>query len=136
MAFMIDIDVPLSQDENTTLLHWYEPDLEANSATGDLEKKSSCPEEGAPYGGPAPPSGTHRYVELLFSQPDNYTFPEEFEGVLDPTVPARLHFNISEFVEAADLAEPVAANYFTVSSDDEEEAATGSTELAGLKLQW
>nr|A0A348HAY9.1 RecName: Full=Phomoidride biosynthesis cluster protein N [fungal sp. ATCC 74256]BBG28511.1 putative hypothetical protein [fungal sp. ATCC 74256] len=113
LAFMIDIDI-IRDGRTVHLLHWYQPDLVLAHKTHELVQTCSD-RKGALYGAPAPPGGSsHRYVELVFQQPLNFTFPESFEHYLEPTIPARLFFNITEFAAAAELGNPVAANYFTV----------------------
>ncbi|RDW56967.1 hypothetical protein BP5796_13034 [Coleophoma crateriformis] len=118
LAFMIDIDV-LYQCSTTSLLHWYEPDLKPDIETGSLVASHRTTSARAEYGGPAPPLGTmHRYVSFLFAQPPDYVFPEQFMRFMAPTIPARLGFNLSQFVDAAGLDGPVAASYFTVEGSE------------------
>lgn len=69
----------------------------------------------AVYGPPTPPDHLpHRYVELLFKQPENFSLPKRFERFLEPNIPARLYFNVTELVTEARLGDLVAANYFVV----------------------
>ena len=80
----------------------------------------------ATYAGPHPPAGqTHRYVFLLFAQPEGYSLPEEFEGFVPPDAPHRVNFDVLRFMEVAHLAEPVAATYFTVNEA-----------VPWLRIQW
>jgi hypothetical protein len=114
---MIDIDV-VRDGQTAHLLHWYQPDLALLAETHELAQTCSDQEK-ALYGAPEPPSGsTHRYVELVFRQPPDFQFPSHFKRYLEPTIPARLFFNVTEFVSAAHLKGPVAANYFTVSGSE------------------
>jgi len=63
------------------------------------------------YAGPAPPagSGPHRYVILLYTQPDNFTAPANL-----PPGSAVSVFDFLDYVNASNLGPLVAANYFTV----------------------
>lgn len=136
---MLDPDV-LFRGTVTHLLHWYEPDLILNPSTRELDP-ASCPlVPRAEYGGPSPPNGTmHRYVELLFIQPEEYKFPEQYQRFLAPTIPARLGFNVSEFASDARLGGPIAANYFTVEGGEKPEGKARSEILMldkGGGLEW
>jgi phosphatidylethanolamine-binding protein (PEBP) family uncharacterized protein len=72
----------------------------------------------APYFGPGPPPGPpHRYVQVLFAQPDNFTIPQCFSniitqpGVMDRS--GRVGFDIDQFLRASNIrARPLAGNYF------------------------
>jgi hypothetical protein len=117
---MIDIDI-YRNGRYTHLLHWYQSDLALVETTSELVPTCSTRKRAA-YGGPSPPpSSTHRYVELVFKQPIEYKFPVDFEPYLEPSIPARLFFNITDFVKAANIGDPVAANYFTVSGSQGEQ---------------
>lgn len=70
------------------------------------------------YIGPRPPPGPpHRYVQVLFAQPDNFRFPACFQNILvPPTDPnsrgERVGFDIQQFLRAAGIrGRPVAGNY-------------------------
>ncbi|KAH8804392.1 phosphatidylethanolamine-binding protein [Xylogone sp. PMI_703] len=112
MVFMIDMDVDRS-GMKYPLLHWYQPDLVLNDQTHELSVASDSTLPKAMYAGPAPPPGpAHRYVEVLFVQPEEYKLPEEFEKYLGNTIAARLGFNIEQLVKEAGLGEPIAGNWF------------------------
>jgi hypothetical protein len=72
------------------------------------------------YAGPAPPTGTgpHRYVILLYSQPDSFSPPAN----LSQANTAVSVFNFPDYIKASNMGPLVAANYFTV----EEGTATSS----------
>nr|QTE75999.1 ScyL1 [Scytalidium album] len=116
LLVMLDPDVQFPQQPPTTILHWIQPSFQYNSTSFALTPTSDPRNEGvASYAGPHPPAGQiHRYILLLFIQPEEYTFPEDFERFLPADIPHRVDFDVTEFVKAAELAEPVAANYFTV----------------------
>nr|ANF07283.1 phosphatidylethanolamine-binding protein-like protein [Paecilomyces fulvus] len=121
IVFLIDIDVILEPNA-TTILHWYQPDLKAQDLGSHLVNTTN---NGAAYLGPHPPAGnTHRYVFLLFQQPQGYTLPSCFSTIFPETVEARAGFNIDEFIEVAGLGDVVAANYVNVTNP-----ATPSTTL-------
>ncbi|TRM70370.1 phosphatidylethanolamine-binding protein [Schizophyllum amplum] len=68
---------------------------------------------------PSPPAGSdpHRYVILLYAQPDNFS-----AASIAPLVPVNassspLHFNLSEFAQATGLGLPVAGTYFLTGPD-------------------
>jgi len=64
------------------------------------------------YAGPAPPagSGPHRYVILVYTQPDSFTPPA---NLTQAGVPVSV-FNFPDYVKTTNLGPLVAANYFTV----------------------
>jgi hypothetical protein len=71
------------------------------------------------YLGPGPPPGPpHRYVQVLFAQPRNFTFPACFQNILTPPGQApdpvgRVGFDLNQFIKAAKLpTRPLAGNYF------------------------
>ena len=114
-VFMIDLDI-IEDGKATTILHWYHPDLLKNPTSGELFNLS---DNGALYVGPSPPPGPgHRYVFLLFVQPSGYVIPECFSDILPLTLPARQGFNIGQFMQVAELGEPIAANYFFAVNPD------------------
>jgi len=75
-----------------------------------------------PYAGPAPPSGTgpHRYVILLYTQPDSFSPPTNL-STANTSVSV---FNFPAYVKSSNLGPLVAANYFTV------EQGTASTSIS------
>ncbi|GJF00771.1 PEBP-like protein [Phanerochaete sordida] len=64
------------------------------------------------YAGPAPAagSGAHRYVILLYTQPDNFTAPD---GLDTPNVGVSV-FNLADYVQSSNLGSIVAGTYITV----------------------
>lgn len=137
---MIDQDVPRN-GTTFTLLHWFLPDLyrsmDNSSLAVTMIDDGSPSMEGAEYIPPTPPggSGPHRYTFLLYEQPDNFTVPEDFANINPPAETAdRIGFNLSAFVAAADLGEPVAANYLRVlnGTDAETSSAEAATGTVGV----
>ncbi|KAI0702328.1 phosphatidylethanolamine-binding protein [Cytidiella melzeri] len=64
------------------------------------------------YAGPAPAagSGAHRYTILLFSQPDNFTAPDDLNT---PNVGVSV-FNLEDYVKNSGLGPVVAGTYISV----------------------
>ncbi|KAF9765168.1 hypothetical protein IL306_002595 [Fusarium sp. DS 682] len=117
IAFMMDISVVLKPGSSpTTLIHWVRPYLWSES--GAL--KSTVSAALGPYMPPGPPPGqTHDYVVLLFEQPPNFKVPENYKSYfsnITASVNNRIGFNLTEFTDATELKQPVAANWFRVST--------------------
>jgi hypothetical protein len=139
LIVMLDPDVQFPQQPSTTILHWIQPSFQYNSTSFALTPTSDSRDNGiANYAGPHPPAGQiHRYVLLLFTQPEDYTFPEKFKSFIPPDILHRVGFNVAKFAEAAELRKLVAANYFTVeglASPLHEELRRGVLGVTGLVL--
>jgi len=109
---MMDIDVP-SNGTRTTLLHWLLPNLDLRTTPATLPQTQS----GAPYAMPNPPPNDiqHRYVFLLFNQPDNFAISDAFANINPPASPAaRLNFDVNAFATQNGLDAPLSANFITV----------------------
>ncbi|KAI0205313.1 phosphatidylethanolamine-binding protein [Astrocystis sublimbata] len=65
--------------------------------------------------GPAPPAENpphpHRYTNLLWEQPANWQIPAAANSMLQSQ---KVGFNVANFITAAGLSDPIAANYFNV----------------------
>lgn len=73
----------------------------------------------APYLAPTPIEGfsVHHYTQLLFAQPDDWTFPAEYDDILSrnpSNLSNRLALDLAKFVNVAGLGQPVAATYFNM----------------------
>lgn len=73
----------------------------------------------APYLAPTPTEGesVHRYTQLLFAQPEGWTFPAAYAAFLplnSVNLTNRLGLHLTRFTHAAKLREPVAATYYTM----------------------
>ncbi|KAL4912110.1 phosphatidylethanolamine-binding protein [Aspergillus aurantiobrunneus] len=69
----------------------------------------------APYMGPNPPPGSpdHKYVQLLFKQPEeDFSIPGKYAHFLPQIPTSRLGFPLEQFVNETGLGEPVAGLYF------------------------
>ncbi|KAG8941815.1 hypothetical protein FRC03_003932 [Tulasnella sp. 419] len=87
------------------------------------------------YSAPNPPSGSgpHRYVWLVYLQPDDFVAPASPAASSDVNL-----FNFREYIEASKLGNPFAGNFYTVevgsrasSVSVAQTAAVVSTTLAG-----
>ncbi|KAF4434802.1 phosphatidylethanolamine-binding protein-like protein [Fusarium austroafricanum] len=117
IAFMMDISIVLKPGASpTTLIHWIRPYLW--SENGSL--KSTNIAALVPYMPPGPPPGqTHDYVVFLFEQPPNFKVPDNYKSSfanITASVNNRIGFNLTEFTDATELKQPVAANWFRVST--------------------
>jgi phosphatidylethanolamine-binding protein (PEBP) family uncharacterized protein len=145
MVFMIDTDV-FQNNIQTTVLHWFQPDLvmqgnpaamAAASPNGVIppntpmtltvnatraitgESLPAGPNGQSAYFGPGPPPGPpHRYVQVLFAQPRNFSVPACFNNIVtqpgaQTDVQGRVGFDIAQFLRATNTnPRPIAGNYF------------------------
>lgn len=99
-----------------TLIHWVRPYLQPENDS--FKPTSTAPL--VPYMPPGPsPGQTHNYIVLLFEQPSNFKVPESYTPYfsnITASVNNRIGFNLTEFTDATELKQPVAANWFRVSS--------------------
>lgn len=84
-------------------LHWVVTNI---PGTGDASKGN----EVTHYRGPAPPIGTHRYVFMLFQQPNQEPLQVEDPSGGDPM--GRAKFSTKKFAQAHNLGDPVAVTWF------------------------
>jgi hypothetical protein len=119
LILSLDLDVVFpGTGIQTVILHWYHSNFTFDcNESGNSKVLEPGKEDGsshtAPYIAPQPPPGTnHRYVFLLFDQPQSYEFPECFAHIPPQTKDARSGFNVREFMLAAGLDPPAAINYF------------------------
>ena len=110
LLFMIDLDVP-RQNNRVTLLHWFVPGVTV--ANGNIEVPENV---GATYLQPSPPAGDipHRYLFLLYKEPNGFAVPARFAINPPANTSARIGFDVQSFASAANLGEPLAANFITV----------------------
>jgi len=110
----IDLDAPFpSWPILGPILHWIQTDLTADPATGLLSVSggSDIPSL-VSYHPPGPPPGSspHRYVFLLYDQPEN------FDGKTVATKPFsmsdRIRFDYKALLEKTGLGEVVATNWY------------------------
>ncbi|EAW10279.1 YbhB/YbcL family Raf kinase inhibitor-like protein [Aspergillus clavatus NRRL 1] len=113
-----DIDAPFpSFGVLGPILHWIQPGYEPSNditATGEAILKTSAPFV-ANYIGPAPPPGSspHRYVFLLYEQPDGFDGKKFAPKNGNPLGNwQRMRFDLDAFTREAKLGPVLAANYF------------------------
>lgn len=114
VVMMVDLDAPggASDDSYSPLLHWLTP---VDSGEDSFPRNASLADAFAPYVGPAPPVGTgaHRYVVLLFTNPnDNFDIPSSFKDLDMSNITNRFVFDIQKFTDEGNF-NLVAANWFT-----------------------
>ena len=85
----------------------------------------------APYLVPTPsPGHVHTYTATLWKQPDGFTVPDAFLKYLplNPSnVTNRYPFNLTDFVTAAGLGQPIAGGYFDLLNTTGSATATGGS---------
>jgi phosphatidylethanolamine-binding protein (PEBP) family uncharacterized protein len=108
LLVMVDLDVPRN-GQRVTNLHWLAPNVDISKAQAVVPNTADVP---ATYRQPSPPPGDtpHRYVYLMYAQPDGFTTPAQFKN-LQAT---RLGFDVNAFAKAANLGPPQAANFIMV----------------------
>lgn len=115
ILIMVDADAPSHTNMSLAdVLHWSLPDLSPVSPTNRTLVPSPGSHALSAYIGPAPSrgSGPHRYILTLFAQPSTFTVPPAFAGYGLANHENITRFNLTDFVRAANLGPPVAANYF------------------------
>jgi hypothetical protein len=89
----------------------YKASTTASNGIYALTTKETAPK---PYLGPGPPPENppyaHRYMQLLFAQPDGFKVPSTQTAAIQKGV----QFNITSFMVDAKLGQPVRGNYFNV----------------------
>ncbi|KAF2203933.1 PEBP-like protein [Delitschia confertaspora ATCC 74209] len=136
LFIMVDLDVPPSQGSTArrTLLHamqtGFRPTAQQTSTSSSL--LASTDVGPATYIGPSPPATDtipHRYVQLLFEQPEDLLV----EASQFANTGARIGFDVNAFMQSNGLAEPVAGNFFTVDgkATDVAAGASGTTTASG-----
>ncbi|KAK5044367.1 hypothetical protein LTR84_011317 [Exophiala bonariae] len=110
----VDLDGPYpSFPFLSPILHWVQSDLQASRSTKALTTEKPFI---ANYIGPGPPPGSspHRYVFLLYNQPEEFDLKlyappggKEYGNM------ARMRYDLAAFEEKAKLGKPIAVNYFT-----------------------
>lgn len=102
---LTDPDVPGIMPQLNEYLHWLIVNIPGNQMNlGDVRV-------GYVGATPAKSSGLHRYVFLLYKQPDYLKF--EMEHVPKHSDQGRTNFSTRAFVKKYDLGFPLAGNFFT-----------------------
>jgi phosphatidylethanolamine-binding protein len=113
VVICVDLDGPFpSFNILSPILHWIHSDLQACSPLTTLTTKAPFI---ANYIGPGPPPGSspHRYVFLLYIQPNgfNHMLYAPANGAEYGNM-ARMRFDLARFEQKAKLGNPIAVNYF------------------------
>lgn len=107
----IDLDAPFpSFPFLGPILHFLQTDLVA-SPSGDLGS-SAAPAVAWIPPNPPPPSGNHRYVSLLYAQPDGFNANGELVPKEGLSKMGRMRFDFEGFEKKAGLGKPVAAGWW------------------------
>ncbi|KAJ3565269.1 hypothetical protein NP233_g7736 [Leucocoprinus birnbaumii] len=106
---MIDADVPNSKPAQGDNRHWL---VRGVTVGQDSVVSNASATVTTRYWGPWPAagSGPHRYVVMLYAQPDNFAPPSDFTGSDLPVAP----MDWNAYVTDSHLGNLVAANYFQV----------------------
>ncbi|KAH9482771.1 OV-16 antigen [Psilocybe cubensis] len=123
VVVIVDPDAPTPQNPNVSeFLHFLGGDFTAGSTSGLLSNNSPALAEFFP---PTPPVGSdpHRYVLLVFDQPDS--FDVNGPTLVNATTP-RTNFSISDFAQAINLGDAIAGNFFLVGPMNASASATPS----------
>ncbi|THU99377.1 PEBP-like protein [Dendrothele bispora CBS 962.96] len=105
---MADADVAGTTNENSVTRHWL-----VNGVTiSNGQVSNSSATAITQYAGPAPAegSGPHRYVIILYQQPDSFSAPS---GLSEPNIGVD-KFDLNAYVKDSGLGNIIAANYLTV----------------------
>ncbi|MCJ1270154.1 hypothetical protein MMC22_010050, partial [Lobaria immixta] len=115
-------------------IHWFQTNFTLSASEITIASLSFHPLLSttpplAPYVKPQPPPGTgfHRYIELLFSQPANFSIPANYTHFFSSGLSSRSSFNVTSFARDAGLSKPVAANYFLTENSTAGENQTAAT---------
>jgi len=118
----IDLDAPFSSfSVLAPVLHWLVTDLTVSASKEGANGFSTltAPEGSVPmahWAGPGPPPGSapHRYVFLLYEQPEGFS-AKEFVPEGGMKLPGRMRFRFEEFEKKTGLGKPIAGNWFVAS---------------------
>ena len=118
---MVDPDASYPENpQNRFIIHWWQESLtksttEVNSTSIGGTRLVNSTEPRVSYRRPRPPtnSSAHRYIQYLFEQPSTFQVPDAFSGYGNQNAS---RFPLQQFLEAANLDDPVAANYFYCSN--------------------
>ena len=126
LALCLDLDAPLpSFPFMSPIAHWIQTDLVAQTAGvgadgfAQLKPASGKERTVAPYRGPRPPPGSapHRYIFLVWAQPDGVTYESVREalgvsGDAQLGLWPRIRWDEDAFEKKVGLGEVLASNYY------------------------
>lgn len=109
----MDLDAPFTGFAvMSPILHWMQPGFKPQAGTTNLTTEAPFV---ANYAGPGPPpgSGPHRYVFLLYEQPDGFEVSKYAPaGGKELGITGRMRYDLAGFEKKAGLGSVVAATYF------------------------
>ncbi|KAI0490301.1 phosphatidylethanolamine-binding protein [Xylaria cf. heliscus] len=119
---LIDLDASTNfanprAGQQTTYLHTVLRDFKASGAASEAGVTTLSTKANGPVSwfAPQPPAENpphpHRYTNLLWEQPANWQIPSAANTMLQNQ---KVGFNVTNFITAAGLSNPIAANYFNV----------------------
>ena len=113
MVVCLDLDAPFASfNVMSPILHWIQSDFKSS----DGNALASTAPTIASYIPPAPPpgAGPHRYVFLLFTQPEGFNVADHAPADGKPLgIWARVRYDLDGWMRTVGLGEPIAVNYFT-----------------------
>ena len=119
VVVQLDLDAPFINFAILgPILHWIQPDLSPSAGEANTNKPLQAPEKSyvADYVGPGPPpmSGPHRYLFLLYEQPEGFDGKKHGQPKGGKAFPMmkRMRYDFDTLVREAKLGEIVAANWF------------------------
>lgn len=122
LLFMVDPDASYPQNPtNRWIVHFLQEGLAKSTSEvnntgigGTLLVNTTAPR--IEFRRPSPPtnSSAHRYILYLFEQPSSFQIPEQYSGYSSTN---RSRFPFEQFLDDAQLGDPVAANYFYCSNE-------------------
>ncbi|KAH7071373.1 phosphatidylethanolamine-binding protein [Paraphoma chrysanthemicola] len=136
MFVMLDLDVPPQQGSTTRriLLHAMQMGFKATQQklSGAATVLASSQKGPAPYLPPGPPATdtvAHRYVQLLFRQPESLAVQaSDFANTT-----GRFNFDINDFMTENRVGAPIAGNFFTVDGRANATSEGGSATPTGAR---
>jgi phosphatidylethanolamine-binding protein (PEBP) family uncharacterized protein len=105
---MVDADIVGTDESGGVNRHWLENGVTISGTSLANSSAVAITQYAGP--GPAAGSGPHRYVILLYSQPQTFQAPSGLTG----PVPGVNKFNLSTYVQESNLGPLVAGMYYTV----------------------
>jgi len=129
---MIDGDIAGATNPNGTNTHWLQNDLSFSQAVNDVVSFTSTTAPVISYAGPGPASGSgaHRYTILLLPQPTDFTAPATPAAGSSVTM-----ISFPDYLQAAQLGNPIAGNYFTVEVGTPTVSASATSAVNTATLQ-
>ncbi|EIM81695.1 PEBP-like protein, partial [Stereum hirsutum FP-91666 SS1] len=122
---MVDLDAPTPQAPTSAeIRHFLGGNFElSNSSTDGLSLLSNTTTAISEFRQPTPPAGSdpHRYVFLLFSQPEDFNN----QTLVNSTTPVN-NFNISAFAETLEMGNPLGGTFILVGPDPNTTASSNA----------